>query len=461
MSSRSRRELVILALGAATDGVCCGVLAAVSTGTSGPRQVVFATIVLYAAAVFALGGAGARPGRAKRGGAVALAAAAAAVLFGVGRSWDATDPVQWVVVDVAYGALLVVVGAGLAGAARSPGSATKRAVRAFVLVSVALVGATAAGSPPLWATWAIAVTLVTGSLFVAAVRYETMMALTPATDRSPAWPWLLAVLGVTLLVVSLGLAITQVLQLDLIARLLGVAGAAMMYVLEWAGYLIGYAGAAAVRAIGWVIAQIGLHEIKPFEPPDSPGLPAALRTQQPEAGGRGSLPRAVILAALAAVAVAGSLAVVAFALRRVRRATPDEVEEERESVTSLRALVSDGAGRLAARVRRLVTRKPPARTPAEAVRRRYAELERRLARSGHERTPGTTVRAFLVVVGEAVERLGSEQADVGSAASAIAEIYERARYSAEPLGADAVATFDLLAFDVGAAVIASARSSPG
>ncbi len=454
MSSRSRRELVVLAFGAAGDGVWCGALAAVLTGGPGLPHAAFATVVVYAAAVLALRrGCDVRPGRAARGSAVALATAAAAGLFVAGRSWNAADPVRSVVIDVAYAALLVVVGAGLGSAARSPNAATRHAVRAFVLVSVVVVGATAGGSPPPWATWAFAATLVASGLFVAAARCESLAALTPPSDRSPAWPWLLAVFGVTLLVVALGLALTQVLEIDLIARALAIVGGVVRYALAWAGYAVGYAGAALIRVFGWVAAQVGVHQIEPFEPPDSPGLPRDLRSPQPEGGGGRGLPRAVVVTALSVVTVAVSLAVVAFALRRVQRLAPEQVEEERESVTSLRTVVADGADRLAGRLRRLVTRTPPPKTPAESVRRRYAELERRLGRAGYERSPGTTVRAFLLEVCAVEEgREGGRPDAAREAATAIAGIYECARYSAEPVEGDTATVFDRLVSDLGATV---------
>jgi hypothetical protein len=51
------------------------------------------------------------------------------------------------------------------------------------------------------------------------------------------------------------------------------------------------------------------------------------------------------------------------------------------------------------------------------VRRRYQELERRLARAGHPRSPGATVRAFLRSVPGPPDAAG------------LAATYELARYS--------------------------------
>jgi len=143
--------------------------------------------------------------------------------------------------------------------------------------------------------------------------------------------------------------------------------------------------------------------------------------------------------------VGASLALVALALRRFRRGLPEEVEEERETVLTFRAAAAAGAGRLAGRLRRLVTRTPPPRTPAELVRRRYAELERRLRRAGHARAPGTTVRGFL----RAVSAGADAPPDV---AGALAGLYELARYSTETVDAAAAGTFERLALDLTAAV---------
>jgi len=447
MSSPLWRDLVPLAFGAVVDGVWCGTLAAVLTGSGDARYLVFATVVVFAAGVItSRGGDEARPrGRAARALAVALTLAAAAVLFVAGRSSSGEDALRWVVVDVAYSALLVVVGEGLGAAMASPRAAGRRAARGFVLLCVLLVAATLAGAPPAWATWAVAVTLLAGGLFVVAARARALAAVTPTSEQTSVWPWLLAVFGVTLAAVALGLVSSEVLRVDLIARALDAVAALIGYLLSWVGYVVGYAGGLVIRGAGWLLSLLDLHELKPVETPDQPGLPTALTSPEPQSGREGSVSRPVVIVALAALAIVASLSLVALALRRLRRVAPDEVAEEREAVASLRAVAAAGAGRLAGRLRRLV-RRAPSKTPAELVRRRYAEFERRLGRAGQARAPGTTVRAFLLTV--AAQLVAGTETD---AALTMATIYERARYSSGGIDVEAAGTFARLARDLSAA----------
>ena len=446
MRSRSRRELPLLAFGAVADGVWCGALAAVLTGASGPRLMLFAAATVFAAAVLALRlGRGRQPRRRDRALLVGLALAAAAVLVVAGRPWDTSNPLAWVVADIVYAALLVLVGVGLGGAPPAPDTATRRGIRAFALLCLVLAAAAIAGSSPSWATEALAITLVAGGLFVAAARYETLTALTPAEERAPAWAWLLAVLGVTLLVVTIGVLLTEVLRVDDVSQVLSAVGTILGYGLAVVAYAIGYAGAAVIRAIAWLVGLLHLHAFEPPELPERPGGPDVLLTPRPRPEGAGRLSRLFLIVTLTALAVGGSLALVALALRRFRRGVPDEVEEERESVTSLRAAAAAGAGRLAGRLRRLVSRPPAPKTPAELVRRRYAELERRLRKAGHARAPGTTVRGFLAGV-------GAEAAAAPDLTGALAVLYELARYSREPVDAAAASRFERLALELTAAV---------
>jgi len=181
------------------------------------------------------------------------------------------------------------------------------------------------------------------------------------------------------------------------------------------------------------------------ETPDQPGLPTALTSPEPQSGREGSVSRPVVIVALAALAIVASLSLVALALRRLRRVAPDEVAEEREAVASLRAVAAAGAGRLAGRLRRVVRRAPP-KTPSDLVRRRYAELERRLGRAGQVRAAGTTVRAFLLTVG--AQLVAVTESDV---ALTMATIYERARYSSGGVDTQDADTFGRLASDLTAA----------
>ena len=124
------------------------------------------------------------------------------------------------------------------------------------------------------------------------------------------------------------------------------------------------------------------------------------------------------------VAVGLSFALVTLALRRFRREPPAQamVVEEREAVGSLRSAAGVAAARWRRRLRRRLPRPAPprAQTPAELVRRRYAELERRLARAGRPRLPGVTVRDHLAAVAAATPATGaSDEPVAGGAVSAL------------------------------------------
>ena len=446
MRSRSLRELLVLAFGAVADGVWCGALAAALVGASGPRLMLFAVVTIFAAAVLALRlGRERQPSRRDRVLVVGLALGAAVVLVVAGQAWDTPNPLAWVVADVAYAALLVLVGVGLGGVSLTPELAARRGIRAFALLCLVLAAAAIGGSPPSWATEALAITLVAGGLFVAAARYETLTALTPAEERAPAWAWLLAVLGVTLLIVSTGFLLTEALRVDFVSQVLSAVGTVLGYLLAVVAYAIGFAGAALIRAIAWLVGLLHLHAFQPPELPERPGGPDIIPSPAPQPAGARRVSRLFTIVTLAALAVGASLALVALALRRFRRGLPEEVEEERETVLTFRAAAAAGAGRLAGRLRRLVTRTPPPRTPAELVRRRYAELERRLRRAGHARPPGTTVRGFL----RAVSAGADAPPDV---AGPLAGLYELARYSTETVDAAAAGAFERLALDLAAAV---------
>ncbi len=170
--------------------------------------------------------------------------------------------------------------------------------------------------------------------------------------------------------------------MDFVSQVLSAVGTVLGYLLAVVAYAIGFAGAAVIRGAAWLFSVLHLHELQSPEPPQSPKLPDVLLTPRPQPEGTRRVSRLFTIVTLAALAVGASLALVALALRRFRRGLPEEVQEERETVLTFRAAAAAGAGRLAGRLRRLVTRTPPPRTPAELVRRRYAELERRLRRGG-------------------------------------------------------------------------------
>ena len=157
--------------------------------------------------------------------------------------------------------------------------------------------------------------------------------------------------------------------------------------------------------------------------------------------------RLIASAVGALVAIGLSLALVAVALRRFRREPPAEVAvvEDREALATLRSAAAASASRLGRRLRRrlLALRRHDPPSPAELVRQRYAELERRLSRAGRPRPPCVTVRDHLAAA--AAAEPPETAPPLPSPAVDLAAIYELARYSAHTIDAVQASRFEALA----------------
>ena len=446
MRSSSWAEVLTLTFGAMAEGVWIGAAVGLLTAQSGPGSMAFAAAVLFAAAVFARrAAAGSGPSRLTRAGAVLLPVVAGGALFAATRSWAGPHAALNAIAALCYAALLVLAGIALGRDPLSPSAAVRRAARGFALLCAILVIDAVGGHTPAWAGGAVVAALVAGGLLVATARYQALAATVPAADRAPAWRWLLAVVGVLLLVVVLGALLGLVLRVEMLLWVLDAAGGVLRFLLQWVAFGLGWAGAGILRALAWLLGLFHLHSLPTPKPPAAP--PAQVLTEHPvPKTGVWGVARIVVMAAVAVVAVGVPLLLVALALRRTRGATGEDVAEEREAVVTLRAAAGIAAARMGRRLRRLMHRRHSPATPAELVRRRYQELERRLSRAGRPRAPGATVRAFLRSVP------GAPDAD------GLAGVYELARYSDHAVD-DALARrfeADAVAF----ATAASAVSAP-
>ena len=456
MRSRSRPELAGLALGAAAEGVWCGGLAAVLTGASWAALSFFAFVVTFGAAYLARRLAlGDVPERVARFLALALILAAAGLLLAAGSAW-AHHALLWSVVrDVVYASGLVFLGVHLGRAPASPEAAVGRALRGFALLCGVLVAAAMPGSVPGWASAAIVASFVVGGLLVATVRYQALTDLVDPAERLPVWPWLLAVLGAVLAVIAVGALLSQVLRVDVLLGALHALAVVLRYALEGLAYVVGYAGAGLLRGIGWLLDVIHVHARDPSEVPQLAQRPPAIPRRYAPALKFPSASRLIVTVAGALAAIGLSLTLVVLALRRFRRGLPAQVMvvEEREAIASLRSVAGVFAARFGRRLRRrLLPRREP-RTPAELVRRRYAELESRLSRAGRPRSPGVTVRDHLAAASQVAPAPGSTSAPPPasapllspSAAADLSAIYESARYSAQTVDAAQAHRFEALA----------------
>ena len=460
MRSRSTLEYAGLALGAATEGIWCGGLAAALTGASWAALSVFACVTVFGAAHLARRlASGAVGERAARLLAFALILVAAVVLLAAGRAWAHHSLLWQVVRDVVFSGGLALLGVRLGRAPQSPEAAVGRALRGFALLCAVLVCAALAGSAPGWASGAVVASLVVGGLLVATVRNQALTDLVDPAERLPVWPWLLAVAGAVLAVIAVGALLGQVLRVDVLLWALHVLAATLRYALDGVAYVIGYAGAGLLRGIAWLLGVLHVHAQDPAKVPQLTQRPPELPQRYAPALKFPSASRLIATVVGAVAAIGLSLALVALALRRFRRGLPAEVMvvEEREALASLRSVAGVFAARLRRRLRRrLLPRRHDPHTPVELVRRRYAELESRLSRAGRPRSPGATVRDHLASVATAAGAVAASPAEappsatppslsLQAAAADLAAIYEAARYSAHIIDVVEAQRFEALA----------------
>ncbi len=442
MSLRSALERAGIALGAVVEGVWCGALAAALTGSPWALLGAFTVLmVVAAAAVTRWTGAAKDRGRSRQAAAAALVAAGVVGLLGAGQAWT-HDYLLWQVVrDTAFVSAVTLLGIRLGGDELTPEVAVRRAIRGFALLCATLVCAALAGSTPGWAAAAVVTALVAGGLLIAVVRYRSLTDLVAPSDRLPSWPWLLAVTGAILCVVAIAALLGQLLDVDVLRWMLSAVAAMLSAALDAIAYVIGWVGAGLVRALGWVL---GLFHVRAphleLKPPPATRVKVAVPPYQP-AGPGSSATRLVVTVTGALVAVVASLAVVVFALRRLRRRSTagEAVEEEREALGSLRDAAGAVAARLGRRLRRRLSSlgRREARSPRELVRLRYAQLEQRLAAAGRPRPPGVTVRDYLTACAASME-VPPQVVDVTG-------LYELARYSAHAVDETQARRFEELA----------------
>lgn len=473
MRSRSFPEHAAVVLAAAVEAIWSGGLVAALTGASALLLIAFAWVTVLAAALLARRfGAGEGRERPARLLAMALILTAAGVLLVADRAWAHPSPLWQIARDVVYSGGLAALGLYLGSEPQSPETATRRAARGFGLLCATLALAALVGSVPGWAPWVLVAALVVGGLLVAIVRYQTLTELVDPVERLPAWPWLLAVVGALLVVVATGALLSQVLRVDVVLGMLNVLMGVLRYALAGAAYVVGYAALQLAHGIAWLLAALHLHAWHPGGQRPAAPRPTALRRLNARSFKVWSGSRLVATAVGALVAVALSFALVTVALRRFRREPPAQVMvvEERETLASPRSAAGALAARLRRRLRRrlLRPRRHDARTPAELVRRRYAELERRLTRAGRPRLPGVTVRDHLAAVAAPPATAGGDRPAAGGAAPSpranaeaparvqagtapatlaadLAAIYELARYSAHAIDAAQAGRFEVLA----------------
>jgi hypothetical protein len=426
---------MVIALAALVESVWCAALAAAVTKEPWWLFMAFAWPTLLFAAWLARRAGGRRPRRLLRLLALVMVAGVAALLLTALQAWTQPHVVRRLpeVVLVAGGLMFLGLRLGLPG--QAPEDAVRRALRSFALTCAVLAFLALSRMTPQWAPAAIATALFAGSLLVATARYRTLAAKTAGGDSLPRWSWLIAVAAVSLGVLAAGAALSQLLSVGLLQEAFGV----LKYGFDAAAYGLGWIEALSAHGIRWALALLGVgsehaaHLSSPVSPPRY-----ARGGQAPDWHVLGLLP--TIAGIVGAIALA--IAVAVLGLRRVSAETPvqDEAEEEREEIVSLQAGLKRSASTMGRRVRqRLQALRPGRETPGEVVRRRYAELERRLAGMGFARPAGTTVRDHLEAISAPDE-----------AVHELATIYELTRYSLHRVEQWQAQRFEALATDFAA-----------
>ncbi len=242
-------------------------------------------------------------------------------------------------------------------------------------------------------------------------------------------------------------------------------GGVLRFALDGIAFVIGYAGAALVRGLAWVLGLLHVHPWHAkWVPPLAPKPPVAA----PYGNGSGfRFPGTAKLAGDDRRRRPGDRrpawrsSLWRCAASAARRLPRPACVEEREELTSLRSAAGQFAGRLGRRLRSrlggMLHREPV--TPAERVRRRYAELERRLTGAGQPRPIGVTVREYLA----SVEREAGPRPDPSAGhpqpepstcqplpAADLAGLYELARYSGHFVDTAQAERFEALALVFGA-----------
>jgi hypothetical protein len=244
--------------------------------------------------------------------------------------------------------------------------------------------------------------------------------------------WMATIGGAVVVLLGLGLLVTQILTPDGIRRALGVvtplleaAGDLVYYVL----LVVAWALFTLLDAIRRLIPAPEGKEVEPLGLPDPPNF--AEQFQAVEQTATGLPPGIALFLRIAAVLLVAGALMLAFALvfRRFKTSVEEDAPEVRESIISVELL--------RAQLRQLFERARPAPAPppfaavtgddpSAQIRRTYQAMLAWAAGQGLARAPGATPREHL----EAVSRARPEH---GAALGVITAAYLRARYGAEPV----------------------------
>jgi hypothetical protein len=324
-----------------------------------------------------------------------------------------------------------------------------RAARGFGLVFVVILFARLALQPFAAAGAAVTGVVAAAALLVALARWSESLAMTDRRYGVSGWTWFAGILATIAGVLLIAVVLAALAHGAPLAWTFSVIVDGLRYLLHAVTFVAASVAYAVLRALSWALGLFQLHRPSWVQHPHTPHIQvSAMRRVMSPGSGRSALLSNVAWPLLATMAGGALLFLLVHAVRRIREGDSPEPLEERESLVSASDLLTSAQRQLSHLVARLPRRQAAPSSPAEAVRRQFAVLERSLAALGEPRRPGQTARLYLLGIGELreVPPAGPAAPEGGSdTREVLIRTYETARYSQHPLSWQDAADFGSLA----------------
>ena len=438
------------ALACLLESLWLSVVAALIAGVSWPL-LVGGTLAIMAvpAATTVSARAGRLSVRMSRTIVLVTALAATATLISLQAHTSISRTVGLAMVDLLFVVLASWLGIRVGEASVGIDEALARAARGFGLVFVALLLARLAQQPFGEAGVAVTGVVAAAALLVALARWSESLTMTDRRYGVSGWTWLAGILATIAGILLFAVVLAALAHGTPLAWTLSAILDGLRYVLHALMFVAATLAYAVLRALSWVLGLFHVHRPNWLAHGQVPHLrPTRLLRVTSHSGHGSTLLRDVAWPLLAAMAGGALVFVLAHAVRRIRQGDSPEPLEERESLISAPDLLDSARRRLARLVARLPRRRAAPSSPAEAVRRHFAALERSLATLGQPRRPGQTARLYLLGIGKLPGTPAAGPATPegsGDPREALIRTYETARYSQHPLSWQDAADFGSLA----------------
>ena len=389
------------ALACLTESLWLSVAAALVARVSWPLILGGTLLIMAVPAAAAVTGRAARlSARLERAIVGAAAVAGSAALIGLQAHTSLGRTTGLALADVLFVALASWLGLRVGQLSVGVDEALGRAARALLLMFLTLLFARLAHQPFAAAGVAVTAVVLAGGLLVALARFGESLAMVDRRYSVSGWTWLAGILTVMAAILLLAAILAAVTHGVPFTWTLSAIFDGLRYLLHAFAYVAAAIGYGLLRALSWVLALFHVHR---------PGwlrgskVPAFHATRFPplksHAGGGSTLLRDIAWPLLAALVGGGILTLLVYGVHRVKASDSREPREERESLLSAPDLLGSARRRLRHLAARLPRRQAAPSSPAEAVRREFALLERSLAALGEIRHPSQTARQYLLRAG--------------------------------------------------------------